>query len=209
MIRLTIYLVVIGLLTKSLGGFFFEWIDHPRITSPRSGDVLQGVVPVIGSTNVNDFSTSEVSFSYNRDGENDNWFAIQRGQEPLKNQLLANWDTTTITDGIYRLRVVVSLQDGQKVETIVENLKVRNYSVVDVPTSPVKKTPTTISPKSAVSTKPAFVLPTPTRFTPNPAEITSDRFFKSLIEGSSFTLIVFILIGIYLLIRSYSKRSGR
>ena len=69
-----------------------------EILSPSEGEALQGVIPVIGSTNVEGLESWELSFSYINDPR-ETWFLIDESDEAFSNEILAQWDTTAITDG--------------------------------------------------------------------------------------------------------------
>ena len=78
---------------------------------PKQGDVLQGVVTIRGSSNETGFLSAEVDFAYAGDTTG-TWFLIATGSQPVDSNILASWDTTTITDGNYNLRLRVTLTDG-------------------------------------------------------------------------------------------------
>ena len=58
--------------------------------------------------------------------------------QPVENGLLARWDTTTITDGEYQLKLVLNKNDGTSENVLVAPIYVRNYSIE--PTSAVVPT---------------------------------------------------------------------
>jgi hypothetical protein len=72
----------------------------------------------------------EVSFAYGSDAGR-TWFLIQESQQPVSGGALATWDTTTLTDGDYDLRLLVSLKDGTQQQVVVKGLRVRNYTPVE------------------------------------------------------------------------------
>ena len=78
--------------------------ESPRVDVPLAGDEVRGVVGIAGSTDVDGFDFSEVFFGFSPDGA---WFSLGRQTSPVNNQIIANWDTTNIPDGTYRLLVVV------------------------------------------------------------------------------------------------------
>jgi len=170
--------------------------SQPRIDSPRQGTALQGVVAITGNTDIDGFKSSEVDFSFDNNSEN-NWFTISSSNQPVHNGTLGNWDTTTISDGTYRLRVVVFLQDGSQVETTVGQLVVQNYST-PIPTTQSSSPASTTVATPAVTPTVTPVPPTPTAMPANPAQVTSSGMTLSLITGAAFTLVVFILLGLYL-----------
>jgi len=205
-----LFLALIGIYGV-IGGFgsrlfldkSFQVTEHPQVASPLPGDVLMGKVSIKGSTDVLDFQTAEVSFRYEGD-QGDTWYLIQQSMDPVKDGTLAVWDTTTIADGIYRLRVSVSLSDGRTVEVIIPNLRVRNYSPVETST-PGPLTTLIQQPTEVKSTPTAVVYPTPTDLPDNPAQVTSVRLAISLVQGAAFTAIVFVLMGIYLMLRAIRR----
>ncbi len=83
----------------------------PLIASPQTGDALQGIIPVSGSDQLAGRLYSEVAFAYAGDTTG-TWFLIATVTEPVIDGTLTNWDTTTITDGNYILRLRVYLSDG-------------------------------------------------------------------------------------------------
>ena len=104
-----------------------------EINSPAGGESLQGVVSVTGTVRAAHLVSYEVSFAYQSD-PTQTWFLIAQGSAPVEQGLLANWDTSTITDGVYRLRVQMYLNDGQVKDIVLYGLRVRNYSPVETST---------------------------------------------------------------------------
>jgi hypothetical protein len=105
----------------------------PSIVNPAEGQALQGVVQIIGSTNVDGFLSAELAFAY-ADDVTGTWFLIASPAAPVTSGLLAEWDTSSITDAAYVLRLRVFRQDGSSLETRVTGLRVRNYLPVETPT---------------------------------------------------------------------------
>ena len=103
------------------------------ISSPGGGESLQGVVNVAGAVRSARLVSYEVAFAY-QSNPTQTWFLIGQGSSPVEQEALARWDTTTISDGVYRLRVQMFLSDGQVMESFVEGLRVRNYSLVETST---------------------------------------------------------------------------
>jgi len=169
---------------------------QPRIDTPEQGATLQGNVAITGNTDIDGFKSSEVDFSFDNDSEA-NWFTISSSGQPVHNGTLTNWDTTTISDGTYRLRVVVFLQDGSQVEATVGQLLVQNYSA-PLPTKESSSPVITVVATPAITPTASAVPPTPTVMPANPAEVTSSGMTLSLITGAAFTLVTFILLGLYL-----------
>lgn len=185
------------------------------ISAPSAGQVLQGIVAINGNTAVEGFSSAELSFAYRQD-ITDTWFLIQQIDQPVADSLLAQWDTTAISDGVYDLQLVVNLQDGQKISARVNDLRVRNYSPIetDTPTlSPPTLTPMpsgTPTPTSTTEPIPSYThtdtpeLPTVTPLPTNPARLTRQAVANSLGMGALTGIGIITLLGIYALARSLS-----
>src|SRR5512141_1031538 len=97
---------------------FAQDASSVAITSPAPGDVLRGQVNIIGSTNAPDFVSAELDFAYASDATG-TWFPIQALSQPVFDSPLYTWDTTTITDGNYILRLRIFLGDGSVQEVTV------------------------------------------------------------------------------------------
>lgn len=175
------------------------------VTSPQPGEVLQGVVPIIGSTVAPGFLSYEVSFTYDRE-DSKTWFLIQQSNVNVPDGNLAVWDTTTITDGDYRLRVQVFLDDGQSENLIVSGLRVRNYTPVEQqPTLETQQTPSFQTPDD-IPTVSTVLPPTPTPLPENPATITSKGLANSLLIGLVLATGVVLFFGLYFAWRNSRRR---
>lgn len=179
----------------------------PVITAPTAGQVLHGPVAVMGVTDVPNFSSAEVSFSYASDTTN-TWFSISATTQPIANDVLASWDTTTISDGDYILRLRVTLQDGTFQDVTVP-VEVRNYTALATPTLtatatvPALQIPTPILVAVSTPTLVPTLVPysTPTNLPPNPAELTQSQIYGSLQRGAITIGVLFLLFGIFLRLR--------
>jgi hypothetical protein len=169
----------------------------PAILSPQQGNVLQGVVTIRGSSNVTGFFSSEVDFSYTGDPTG-TWFLISTGSQPVDSDILASWDTTTITDGNYNLRLRVTLTDGTHQDAIIPNLRVRNYTSIETPTPAPTAILPTLTPTVTLTPTP---FPTPTPLPANPAVLTSKDISTSLAYGGLGAVIFVSVFGIYLWLR--------
>ena len=169
----------------------------PAILSPQQGAVLQGMVTIRGSSDETGFLSSEVDFAYAGD-TTDTWFLVGTGNQPVNSDTLVTWDTTTITDGNYNLRLRVYLVDGTHLDAIVPNLRVRNYTPVETPTpAPIAIQPT-LTPSDTLTLTP-FPMSTPLPV--NPAVLTQADISTSLAYGGLGAVILIIILGIYLWLR--------
>ncbi|OIO90514.1 MAG: hypothetical protein AUK02_01065 [Anaerolineae bacterium CG2_30_58_95] len=171
------------------------------IRSPQAGEALQGQVTITGNSNVAGFVSAEVSFSYTNDPTGA-WFLIAASDQPVAQGTLAVWDTTTITDGLYTLRLRVTLADGDFVDAIAPDLRVRNYTLVETSTptaAPLQATPV---PEATATATPYL---TPTALPPNPAALSQSRIYASLGYGVVGALLFFLIFGVYAWARRHSK----
>jgi hypothetical protein len=181
--------------------------DSPAsISSPQAGDTIRGQVEIAGKMTVLNFSTAELAFKYASDST-DNWFTIQTFPQPVADSALAVWDTTTLTDGDYNLRLRIFLLDGTFQDVIISDLKIRN----DTP-EPTQFVPTeTALPQfSAATSLPALNQPTSTAIitfpssTPlpaNPASVTTTSIYSTFARGALIVLVLFIFFSLILRLR--------
>jgi hypothetical protein len=170
---------------------------QPVVTKPRAGEVLQGTLTVTGSSNVPGFLSAEIAFAYSGDTTG-TWFLIAEDSQPVADGTLATWDTTTITDGDYVLRLRVYLTDGSYIDTTVPDLRVRNYTPVETPAPASTAQQATQVPTSVSTTTP---YPTPTLLPPNPAELTPTNVWVSIGYGGLGAFLLFGIISVYLWLR--------
>jgi len=176
----------------------------PEVLSPTDGSVLQGVVTVHGKAALEGFSALEVSFAY-ADDPTETWFLLYEGVQPVTEGELAVWDTTTLPDGEYRLRVRVVLRDGQVRDAVVQGLRVRNYSPVEVDTPFPSGSAPTLMATATAQPSPTALRWTPTPFPPNPLQISMAEWTFWLLQGALFTVVVFVVLGVYLLLRRWRR----
>lgn len=172
------------------------------IQSPLSGQAIQGNIPILGNLGVTGFSSAELLFGY-ADNPTGTWFLIQNITGITEGSPLAMWDTTTISDGTYTLRLVVRLADGSQVEQSVTGLRVRNYTPIETETpTPVTPTvaPVMVGTPTATLT-PTLLPPTPTPFPPNPAQLTAQQYREGFGKGALAVFGFFALMGLYWIIQ--------
>jgi hypothetical protein len=139
----------------------------------------------------------------------DTWFLIYDSDEAVSDGELTQWDTSTITDGEYKLRLVVTLQDGSQITTDINNLRVRNYTPIETSTSePTATRAPGDTPAPTITPTPTTtpIPPTATPLPPNPAIISSHDILLSLGKGALVTIGFFAILGLYQLIRSAAGR---
>lgn len=205
-------LLALGLVLILAGPVHAQGAATPSISSPLPGEVLRGRVAIVGTSSVPGFNSSEVAFSYSGDLTG-TWFLIQASAFPATNDVLADWDTESISDGDYILRLRVTLQDGSLVEFQVAGLQVRNYTALPTPTLEPSATPSP-TPRIEVATAmlvtptlaalpptPTLTLSTPTPFPSNPAALTTAAIYASLQRGALLIGLLFLAFAILLRLR--------
>src|SRR5215208_1299466 len=177
------------------------------ITSPAPDEVVRGSVTITGKVDVPSFVSAQLDFAYASDPTN-TWFTIQTFSQPPVDSTLATWDTTSITDGDYVLRLRVNLGDGTAQEVTVP-IKIGNDAL---PTPTVQ--PTATPQPDVVLIPTPFLLaasptptevprPTPTALPTNPVALGQNQIYASLGRGALVILGLFALAGIIMRVRRY------
>jgi len=172
------------------------------ITSPQSGTAVRGQVEIQGSMQAPNFASAELAFGFASNSA-DAWFIIQTFPQPKTDSMLAIWDTTSVTDGDYVLRLRVYLQDGSFQDA--PQVSVRVVNDIPPPTvTPQEVSQPTFAP-AASSTAPA-ALPTFAFFQPtlppsNPASLTVPLVYSTFGRGALIALGVFLLFSIFIRLR--------
>lgn len=200
---LLLIVVIFGVLVFGPAQAQFTRPTGVEIASPRPGEAVQGVIPIVGSTFAEGFQSWKLSFGYTQ-GETESWFLIAEQTNIIRDDVLAEWDTSMITDGVYDLRLTVRLKNDDLAETIVEGVRVRNYTAIETntppPTSTAVPTQTIMPPTATASSTPTETL-TLTPLPTNPVEISQRNITNSLSSGVIITTVSFLLMGLYLSIR--------
>jgi hypothetical protein len=159
-----------------------------EITSPRDGDALQGQVQIAGTADAPDFASAELSFAYASDVAG-TWFVIQTIAARIQDGVLGQWDTTTISDGEYILRLRVNTLTGAYTDATVP-VQVRNYTSVSVAvsTAAVTRSPSVPVPTAMRLIQSETLVParlsTPTALPPDPAAASSLEIYRGFLQGA-------------------------
>lgn len=188
--------------------FFPGWkstdyqLDLARIQSPNNGDVLQGRIDIIGTATGIGFQYAEISFRFQKN-DSGSWFLISQVGEPKIEGFLTSWDTSTIVDGDYQLKIQAFYEDGHNVESIIDDLRIRNYSAIETIIPPIE------TPLNQESTKIAAypaqeTLSTRQYATPLPKNeliIEESDIIVYAIRGAVIGVLSLIVLSLWLLIR--------
>lgn len=188
------------------------------LTAPLEGAILSGRVPITGSATHPEFRRYELAFGYSPN-PTDTWFSIQDpATTQIINDVLGNWDTSGLADGLYTIRLRVYYSERDFLETVVRNVRVQNAQPTATPalteTPVLLPSPTaplvTVTPTQPVIALPATATPRPSP-TANgpvaPGNVVTPPFNLTLIQdaflaGARFTVICFALLGAYLALKA-------
>lgn len=172
--------------------------EEPKIyiLSPLPGEAVQGVVSITGSTQIEGFSSFELAFSF-RDDPTSTWFLINKGAEPIEDGLLGQWDTSPLTDGFYRIRLVVWKTDGDPVVVYIDGIRVRNYTPIETSTPTITPTPEPIPATTIPPTITPTLNPTPTPLANNDASVSSDQITTAVQVGGILAVVFLVILGLY------------
>lgn len=186
--------------------------DNIAILTPLDGDAVQGVVVVTGTTDIPGFQSADLSFSYQKQ-EGASWFLIAQSNKPVRNDVLARWETNTIADGVYSIRLQVFVNNGDVRSIVVKNIRVRNYTPIETNTpaptlKPTIDQRTLTTPVQVLSTNTPELIwkpgNTPTNLPSNPLQISDAIIGRYLAVGAGAVLLVLLLI---VLVKSRRSRS--
>jgi hypothetical protein len=161
----------------------------------------------------------------------DTWFLLPAlGTSPVVNDVLAQWDTTQISDGVYTLRLRMFWEESTFLEAFVQNVRVQNATPTPAPTSTLLPSTDAVSGEAGAATPgpsatPVIVLPATS--TPRPTADASDpgggsppasdgapRIYPGLmgtafLTGVRFSMVSFLILGAYVSFRSLLRSRPR
>ena len=182
--------------------------DEPpiAITSPLADEVLRGTVTITGTTEIPNFFSAQLDFAY-ASNPTGTWFAIQTISQPVTDSTITTWDTTSISDGDYILRLRVNLLDNSFQEITVP-IQIGNDVAPSTPTVIPTATLNAVEVQiptpfllAASPTPTAPPRPTPTALPTNPASLGQTAIFASLGRGALVILGLFALSGLIIRFR--------
>jgi len=97
--------------------------DKIMITSPKSGDVVTAVVDLIGTADAPNFGFYKYEIA---PVGTQNWATVSAEREPKKAELLGKWNTLSLGNGDYFLRLVITDNVGNSLEPCVIAIRVMN-----------------------------------------------------------------------------------
>jgi len=97
--------------------------DQIMITDPRPGTDVRGIVNIMGTANVPNFGFYKYEIA---PVGTQNWATVSAARDPVVNASLGNWSTTSLTNGEYFLRLVITDNVGKELEPCVLEVRVLN-----------------------------------------------------------------------------------
>ena len=129
-------------------------------STPSENATVEGVIQLRGAITMPDFNRYEVRFGVSSDpGAFSQPFIVDTNQHPEGESILGEWDSRTVENGPYTLRLVAIDNFGRSVTRDV-HVTVNNAAPTALPTSTLAPTPTPAAPVPAGPTQPAAILPT-------------------------------------------------
>jgi len=210
-----VWSVVLRPFSGAQGDIFTVQQQGVTILFPRPGQVLQGKIAIQATITVAAIKSAELLFGY-QDDPTGTWFLLWEwpGQntpgpdqeQPFLKPQIYEWDTTTLTDGDYTLKLTGILEDGSQTEATVPGLRVRNYTPMETSSpsgeSAKQATTPTINPALLTPTVQPLPEPQPT----NPAQLTPMQIGNSIRQAAVWVFVVFLLMGTYTYLRSALRR---
>jgi hypothetical protein len=179
------------------------------IASPQTGMTLRGQVEILGTMDVPNFASAELAFGFVdaagiASNPADAWFIIQTFPQPKVDSPLAVWDTTSVTDGDYNLRLRVRLQDGSFQDSVVTGVKIRNDlpEPTVTPTEDLQPISSAVAPPTNVPATPTrAVFVQPTSLPSNPAALKTSQVYATFGRGAFIALGLFVILSFLLRLR--------
>ncbi len=157
-----------------MGGFIVfagearAWQAQAVISSPQPFSTLRGVISINGTATHPEFQRYQ--FYFKSESVPDDWHFMFEQTNQVTGGLLGTWDTRSVPDGTYALRLRVVRQDGNYDETVANGLLVANSRPPDTPTpTPTEETAAepeetatpAATPTAVVVEQPQIATPTP------------------------------------------------
>ncbi|MBP9074536.1 MAG: transglycosylase domain-containing protein [Caldilineaceae bacterium] len=147
----------------------FTFAPVVNIQQPLEGAAVAGIVQVVGSADVSSFASYELQYGISHDPGAFSAAIWGPVGTPVRDNVLGQWDTRTLTNGPHTLRVLVRDSFGTQVESRVR-VTVNNPTPTEIaPTFtptwtpvPVEEVPATPTPLLGIYPPPLEILVTPT-----------------------------------------------
>lgn len=160
-----------------------------QILTPEPNAGVKGRVVITGYIKTITYTGYDLDFA-DESNPVPGWYPIASETKIADDGTLGIWDTSTISDGIYSIRLTVYFKDGTTGSAVAQGIRVRNYSPMETMTPAEENVIADGEPTVA----PVSLLPSSREAAPaerNPAEV-SDSSFKTVL---TIGLAVGVLVG--------------
>jgi hypothetical protein len=133
------------------------------IASPREGALLAGAVQIVGTVQMPEFDRYLVQIGFGHEPQN--WIVLVNSTNPVKDGVLANWDTRNFPDGAYTIRLEMRDRAGKSFGGRVHVYVGNRPTVTPRPSLTPTRTPIvlpTFTPIPTATPLPTTVVPTRT-----------------------------------------------
>lgn len=185
--------------------------DSPvALTSPKPGESLRGLIEIQGRMDIPEFASAELSFTFASSASDPaaSWFNIQTFSQPTTNPVIAEWDTTAVTDGDYTLRLRVTLNDGSFQDALVNDIKIRNNEPPPTPIPPPTLANFDFQPldsqpdvENEFTPTPVIILPTATPLPINSAALSPSAISAAFWKSALAVILLFAFFSLILRLR--------
>lgn len=193
----------------------------PPISYPPETELIRGVIEIRGTAAHPEFWKYELAAA---PFGTQNWFNLGVSETSVQNGVLGRWDTNTVTDGTYSLRIRIVKRDGNYDEYLVQRVLVGNTAPEATPTPAESPTPTITPTPEPPTATPVVVTPdiptatpVPTN-TPAPAAASgsteagdeggaagegetlaalAQRSADAFVQGARIVLLAFLVVGLF------------
>ncbi|HXQ34406.1 MAG TPA: hypothetical protein VN843_10365 [Anaerolineales bacterium] len=97
--------------------------DQIMITSPQPGEIVKGSIEIVGTANVPNFGFYKYEIA---PMGTQSWATISADRNPKQDVTLGTWNTASLTNGEYFLRLVITDNVGVSLEPCVIAVRVAN-----------------------------------------------------------------------------------
>ena len=170
--------------------------NEVRLNDPSDGQMIQGNYTIYGNTDVVGFKSYVLEFAYEHGTNETTWFLIAESEDKIADGVLGTWDTNQITDGDYRLRLTVYMDDDKPEYDTVTEIKVRNYTQLredELQTQEVQPTSELVFEETETADEPE----------------EGGSLWSSMLRGMLYTVLVIILLAAGLWIYTQQNRRKR
>jgi len=199
LLLLLILVLVLPMALSAQGDTTTPANPNAQIIWPPPVYVVSGQFKIWGTANLPNMSNYFIEFRpLNPDmtpqSSNNVWFpAILPSQAAVQQDVLGEWDTTLVGDGLYELRLTVNVTNGNPVYHIVSPLRIQNilpaFAATATPFPTATFIPPTPVPQPTIDTTPRVTITSSPQGNVREGDSTFYRILTSLPSGTSARIL--------------------